>query len=693
MQDGHFLIWTYMKCFDHRQNGFGVGEYLKLVNRRPDGFTILVCHPDFIHLHQGMAAEYTIPPDMCGDRGDPRKLSDADRERLSWTNYQFRDLVDEIHRFGCKVYLSVFGSYQYDLFHREWLSDHQELRLQNSEGTYELNALKRLEDGTFYEDFFRQKLVEVMQDFHLDGIHLCDLFCPLPNPLADCDYSTDMYEQFLSHTGIKPAPNIRHTLGDDGTAARNLRKRWTWLHHRADWIRFYDWRWTGFFKKICSAMHAIGCEVSTLGMYVSDPFQSKYYMGLDVRHLAEAGVDYFTANVVATGCNMNNPAREPKFHRYMTIIPLMKALIPNTRLYQMLGIRDDAEEWDVLHHAPNQFERDVYTGLSYQLITGRGINRCIEMPFMTLGDSIDANDWQITNRYLDTAYSLKPDKVLSPVLYWSDSAFDAFLDVYIRTRRPSDAKLTAILEENGAFCGGVVRSEDLDAHDGPLFIPTFDLLPPSEIERLLSGNQPILAMAAADYVLPSGSASVCIRDRFSTVPLQAFLLNVPAPTDMKPYEELLAADDGTPNLSQDVMALDDNREIQDNEMLFAKVTAGFAKACAMLFVHMDSVCNLFRANVPLTVYRQKNGSYRLNLYNRYEGSYDLALVKSGRQIDDVQILSSFPYLKVKFVDEVTDAYADIVTMARSQDASSQKAFQVKIRPADTAVLELRLKDE
>lgn len=690
MENGHYLIWSYMQCFDHKKEGFGVSEYLELVGRKPDGFTTLVGHPDFIHLHKGMAEEFIIPPDMCGDRGDPRKLSSENRARLSWTNYQFRDLVKEIHKHGCKIYLSIFGLYQHDLFHREWLTDHPELRLYNGVGAFDLNALKRFRDGTYYEDFFTKKLVQVMQDYGVDGIHLCDLFCPYPAPLADCDYSSDMYAQFLEHTGIQIPAEIRAGMGDDSDAARQLRKQWTWRYQRTNWINFHDWRWTRFFKKICSALHAIGREVSTLGMYVSDPFHTKYQFGLDVRHLAEAGVDFFTANVVATGCNMNNPAREPKFHRYMTIIPAMKAMLPETEIFQMLGIRDDAEEWDVLHHAPNEFERDVYTGLSYQLISRDGIRRCIEKPFVTLGDSLDRYDWQTINRYLGTAYDLEPQKILSPVLYWSDTAFDNTLDVYIRTRRATGPKISALLEEQGAFCGGVVRAEDISAHDGSLFVPAFDLLDDSEAKQLLAEHRPVFALASADYDTSRLNPTVCIKDQFSSCPMQAFLLNVPAPQDMEPYYALLRQDDGTENLCGDLMELDDNRDVMDYDMIFAKVTQGFVSACAMLFKHMDAAHNMFSANVPFTAYLHKDGTYRLNLYNRYDKSYDYALVCSKKPVADAEIQSSFPYLQVKFVDALTVAYDNSVAMSQAQDVSSRKAFQVKIRPADAAVLKVRL---
>ena len=115
----------------------------------------------------------------------------------------------------------------------------------------------------------------------------------------------------------------------------------------------------------------------------------------------------------------------------------------------------------------------------------------------TLGDSIDEHDWKTINSYLDAAYSLRPREVCSPVWYWSEGAFDAFLEEYIRTRRVTAPKLMSRLQENGAICGGAVREEGLSRYAGAVVSPDFDLLPERERKMLLESGHPILAFAAA----------------------------------------------------------------------------------------------------------------------------------------------------------------------------------------------------
>ena len=340
-------------------------------------------------------------------------------------------------------------------------------------------------------------------------------------------------------------------------------------------------------------------------MYVSDPFQSYYHMGLDVRHLTEAGVDFFTANIVPTMATMNNPARPFLFHRYMTIAPAMKALSGNGTLYLMLGVRDDAEEWDAVHHAPNQLERDIYTAFAYRTVTKDGVRRCIEKPFVTLGEGLEAEDWKTVNRYLDIAYSLDAEKVVSPLLYWSDRAHNSMLREYIRTRRRSVCKILAELQARGAFCGGVVRGDALSACSGPLLVPNFDLLPEDEVRDLVRYEGPVMGIVPADYDLtPLGVPAAEFRDRFSAYPMKAFLLHADPVTDPAPYEELLRTDDGAPDLTEASLDLDDDRDVMDYEMWFCKMTGGFLDACAMLFRHMDGLGNPFSCNTPLLVDRK-----------------------------------------------------------------------------------------
>lgn len=690
MEKGNYLIWSYMRCFDHRKKDYGIEEYLQKIGRKPDGFCALVVHPDFVHQHPGMEKEHVFPPHLCGYRGDSRRLDAQTYQNYCWSNYQIKGLVDALHSHGMKIYVSVMGLYYLDIFHKEWLGEHQELLLQATEWVEELVALKRLKDGTYYEDFFVSRIMEVLRDYGMDGVHLCDRFSPTSEPLADGDYSSDMVEQFVEHTGTSLPAQIQAGLGDDCSENKKARQKWIWGNHRAQWLRFYDWRWTGFYEKLCGAVHSIGGKVSTLGMYVSDPLRSMYSMGVDAGHLTKAGVDFFTANILPTSVNMNGVEGEYPFlfHRYMTIIPSVKGQAPDAHIYQMLGVRDEEEEWDVFHHAPNQFERDVYTAMSYQIIRKEGIDRCIDKPFVTLGDSIGKAQWDVLNQYFDTVYSLKPQSVISPVLFWSDGANDRMLDAHIATRRPSGTQLQAYLQENGAYCGGVIRWEDLAAHNGPLFVPTFDLLDEAEREELLHRKYPMLALAPAEYDISGLDASVCLQDRFSSYPQKVFLLNVPAPETLDPFCALLAEDDGTPNLPDESQLHDEKLNVM-YEMYSQKVTLGFRKTCALLLRYVDSLFSPFTADTPLMVFREKDDVYRVLVFNKYEDKYHRAMVTGKVPMKKVEVLSSFPYRGVQFVDSIVTS-GDTRQLAGSLDAASGCAMQIKVKPAGVSVIRVSL---
>ena len=690
-----YLIWSYLRCFDHDKKDYGVAEYLKRVGTKPLGIAGLVYHPDFVHLHKGMDEEFSVPPQMFGYRGDPRRLPKEVYDKYTWTNYQIKGLVDELHKHGVKFYLSVFGVYYKDVLHKEWLGRHKELLMKTSDGRLEhLVALKRLNDGTYYEDFFIEKLVRTLSDYNMDGIHLGDAFAPLSEGLALGDYSTDMVEQFTQYAGISVPQDIKPTMGDESYEAIGKRQKWIWYNLREQWIRFYDWRWTKFYEKLCSAVHAIGCEVSNLGMYISDTLRSMYSMGTDAKHITDAGVDFLTPNILPTSVRMNDVTGEcthyghSLFHRYMTMIPALKAQTPSSRLFHMLGIRDEEEEWDVLYHAPNEFERDLFTAMAYHLVTKDGIERCISNHFLTIGDSINKADWDRVNKMMKSAYSLKPQKIVSPVLYWSDTANDAMLSEHIKTRRASITMLHGLIQEEGAYCGGAVRSEDASFHDGVLFVPAFDLISDKEREDLIDKKRAVVAIAPADFDTSSLGATVCLTDKDSNYPQKVFMLNIPSPVDTSPFENALNTADPTPELKTEEELCDENLNVM-HEMYMQKVSKGFAKAAAMLLKYADSLYNPFTSDSPLMVFEDCDGSYRVYLYSRYDNCYDRTLLTSKIPLKKAETLGSFPYKSVKFVDKVVSP-TQTWDVAKGLDDASGCSFQLKIQKSGVSVFKITI---
>jgi len=695
MINDKYLIWSYLRCFDHDKEDYGVDEYLERVGTKPYGIAGLVYHPDFVHLHKGMDEEFSVPPQMFGYRGDPRRLPEETYRKYTWTNHQIRGLVDALHKRGVKFYLSIFGCYYKDVLHKEWLGQNKEVLMKTVDGRIEhLVALKHKNDGTLYEDFFIEKLTQTLSDYNMDGIHLGDAFAPLSEGLALADYSTDMVEQFTQSEHISLPDDVAATLGDESQDSIVKRQKYIWYNLREEWIRFYDKRWTRFYQKLCPAVHKIGCEVANLGMYISDTLRSMYSMGTDARHITDAGVDFLTPNILPTSVRMNDVSGKCShlghsiFHRFMPMIPALKAHAPNARLFHMLGIRDEEEEWDVLYHAPNEFERDLFTAMAYHLVTKDGPVRCISNHFLTIGDSINKGDWDRVNKFMEAAYSLKPEKILSPVLYWSETANDAMLTEHIKTRRASGTLLHGLLQEEGAYCGGSVDSHDIDSHEGVLFVPTFDLISDDERKELISKKRAVVAIAPAGYDISGLDATVCITDKFSNYPHKVFMLNLPKPDDMTPYTDAVNTPDDTPELAPESELHDEALNVM-HEMYFQKISKGFVKAAAMLLKYADSLGNMFVSQSPLMAFKDSDGSYRVYLYSRYDDCYDSALLTSKIPMKKAKILGSFPYKGVKFIDSVV-SFTETWKIAKGLDEASGCSFQLKIPKSGLAVFRIEL---
>ena len=377
MENGKVFIWMQLLGFDRDDPDRGAARYLDRVGFVPDGIAALLFHMDFFLQHRGMDREYTLPPDNCAYWGIPRN---SERERQEWTNYDLRALSRALNAKGSGLYASVMGPVTGNAFHREWITDHPEvsLRWYVDKGGYNHFLLKRLRDGTYFEDFFIDQVCRALTDYELRGIHLADGLCPpFGGMMSALDFSADLVEQFLDHTGLV-LPEEISAMDRDDEEARGLRGKYIYRELREEWIRFSAWRWEQFFRKLTTRVHALGKEVLALAAYCTDPFETLYCLGIDLGGIVRAGVDYITTNILPTSVFVaGDGSRGDRFHRYMAIAPLTAAHLSDGHLVSMLGVQDASEEWNVLRHAPCRHERDVYSMTAYRVLGENGSRRAL----------------------------------------------------------------------------------------------------------------------------------------------------------------------------------------------------------------------------------------------------------------------------------------------------------------------------
>ncbi|MBQ4157344.1 MAG: hypothetical protein IJD86_04290, partial [Clostridia bacterium] len=643
----------------------------------------LTFHSDIVNLYHGMEEEYVLPPDVCAYYAIPRN---AERERQEWTNHDLRELCHQLKKQGTGLYMSIMGSYLNNMFHQEWLSDYPELRVVGRNGLGGLNCLKRFKDGTYFQEYFSEKLAGALYDYGFEGVHITDGFCPMGSTRNMNDFSTDMVEQFIEHTGIALPEEIAREMGDDEPEAASRRGDWLWDCVREQWLRFMTWRWEKFFEVICEKVHAVGKKVFVLGMYCTDPFESLYLMGFDIKAVIRAGVDYIMPNILPTSVymgqgGMNTPRY---FHRYMNIIPMAKAQTPEGKYLSMLGVQDASEQWSVLHHAPCKIERDAYTMFSFQYVDRDGCQRAMDGLMACLGDGIPCEDWAWLNERLDIAFELEPKSVESPIVVWSDAGHDKLLGDYIKTRRWSHHKLVYQMASHGALVGGSTRVEEVPYITGPLFVPNFDLMPEAERKTIANyrGGK-VLVIAGPDYAIEKDGIvpAKVFKDLYAPYALSMYVMGGDIDEETaKAAEALIAEKDDAQDLDMDNIV--EIKSLLRGDIPFRKVSDGFQKAMALMINAIGG--DIFTANVPMRAFKLDDKTYRLYLYGLYEERYSHGLVKSKKPIDKVNIISRFPVLPVRFVEELNESF--LFTYEKGQKHS----FQAKLQPGGATIVDVIL---
>ncbi|MCL5096112.1 MAG: hypothetical protein M1608_00980, partial [Candidatus Omnitrophica bacterium] len=316
-----------------------------------------------------------------------------------------------------------------------WANQHSEIYETRRAGDRfpSINPLRRFQDGTYYEDFFLSKLIEVMRDYGFDGYHGADGYSSGRQSLVDVDYSEDMVKQFVEATKIELPPEFNRWTGGL-SAAMEERANWIWDHRRAEWIGFYADRWEKFWRKIVTALHSMGKKVVFNTAWTRDPFEALYRYGVDYQRIARTGIDGFIVESVASAITLGED--NPKFHYdALAMLMLIKAYAPQVELRPFTLAHDTLEQWDALRHAPTVVEREIYETANLYWYNGEGdLRRCSAGPMVCLSDCIQHHEWQWLDKAWQLGFSFPTHRVIGATLVWSDAAFEKQLPDYLETR-------------------------------------------------------------------------------------------------------------------------------------------------------------------------------------------------------------------------------------------------------------------
>lgn len=633
-------IWTELIGFDNTQPDMGVGEYLQSAGFTPTTVCLLIGSPDFILSHESLGHEAPLHPDFCARDGHDHN---PHRQRQVWTNRQLQELIRQLQSQGVAVFLTVFTRFYQNQFHHEWISDHREVCMVFASLGWvsSINSLARLADGGYYEDYFIPKLVETLTYYGFDGWHGADGYGPLNGPLWRVDFSDDMVGQFGGASRLSLPPEV---IGECGYDAGKLEARaaWIWRHARHEWIEFYADRWAGFWQKAMAALHAAGKRGVINSAWGRAPFESLYRYGIDYRRIVDAGVDGIVVETVAAGLAMDprpGAAHESRHYDFLSMLMLIRAYVPNTRLIFLHNAHDVVEQWDAIRHMPTLLEREIYALANVWHHADDGpLQPAADGFLVCLGDGLDPDHWRWLRARWELAFDAAPRRTLGAMVVWSDAAMAAQVSDFTETRAWTPHRLLFHLMTRGAMVQATVRAADVERVEGPLLVLNPHLFTPEELREVATYDRgPLVAIGPDLGCLLPGETG------FSDVLAPGQLQCRVRGADCVVPPELPAAEETIP---PDLTDLPEPQGYWDH-MYFREVSEGFIRACVDVINCASGAPGVVDAaeTVTLMAVEQEPGVLRIALKNKSD-VYARPTVDVGKTIEGVHVLTDFPSLRI-----------------------------------------------
>lgn len=639
-------IWTELLAFDVNSPDYDTARYLGELGFVPDAISLLISAADIILQHEGLEKDRVLPGDFCSRDGhDGNEV----RRRQVWTAHQLRDLIARLRAAGVKVYLSGFVHYLNNQFHHEWLTDHPECKqVMTTLGRCDaLNVLARRSDGSYLEDFFASQLARVCIDYGFDGWHGPDGYGPLNVPLHIVDCSDDMIDQFIGG-GQRDLPEVVTAPSQDKPEKLQARMDWIWRNRRMEWIAFYVDRWTRFWGKIASTLHAIGRKAVVNSAWTRDPFEAIYRYGVDYRRLIDAGVDGIIVETVAGGQTLLDNSRNYHYD-YLAMLMLIKAHVPDTMLVCVCNTKDVIEDWDLLRHGPATIEREMYalSNVYYVRADTGELTRCADGFLACLGDGITSQEWHWLDKQWQRSFHPMPLRAVGATLVWPADALSRGVEEYPRTRRWSNHRVVYKLMECNAPIQSVVDIEGIRHVQGPLLLANPHLLSERQRGELLASGKTIIAVGPDFSNWPAGAMELVDAGDDA---MRCRLYNASCPSiEFNPESSSGGA------LPADRWNVPDPPYFR-YELVFAPVSRAFLEACAELIRRVSGAFTLHGETVPdvtthvaeigVMMVEQQPGVYRVALKNM-DGIYGRPRLDIGRPIEKVTVRSSFPVTTVR----------------------------------------------
>jgi hypothetical protein len=409
------ILCVDLRAFDNREVDYGVETYLERLGYIPDCISLLETSVEQIHQHNGVIDDEKLSYLWCSEREMPGGQV--------WSKRNLLGLVQSVQKAGSKFFMGCLASpnrfVEYNV-KAEWLYKNYDLFIVDRDGNSTrdrngaINPLRRMPDGSYYEDKFFEDLMAFLLDYGMDGFFAGDGWIGLPLPLGMGDYHPDMIEQFEQWASIKIP---------DGEIPERASYIWDTQEMRAAWINFYAERWTAFYSKFGKVMKEAKKSVVTLDPWARGPADALFDFGIDYKKISSTGIDGLCLQ--AREENWGRRGREWLYvwePGEVASIASIKAAAPDINLYWAICTTNAPEHWIATRDVTNCLERQCLSLPTVTYINQQGeYKRALDGVLTIFGTDLLRSEWDwLTSRW-DFGFNSSIKKAHGPVIVWSEN--------------------------------------------------------------------------------------------------------------------------------------------------------------------------------------------------------------------------------------------------------------------------------
>ena len=524
--------WIELIGFDNESEDYGVSEFLSRLKEPPEGVSLLFSHIDFLNTFTCVEDDYLLRPCECSYAGH---LYNHERKRQQWTSMQLKGLIQTLQRSGVKVIFGFFNLATYTNDEKkgvttEFVAAHPEICTMTWDAKYIMNCvdvLKRMKDGTYYQDHLIEKVKAVLDGYGFDGVQIADGISSFRTTVQNGDYSDDTMEQFsdwLTENG-KEIPQMLAPVDTD-TDAFIQRRKYVIEHMMYDFLLFNSYRWKRFYDNFYNKVDPKQYVIFVNSFWTREPFEAFYRYGIDYRSAYREGVYALMIEEVSTTYPSFSkgsrggfylPLEKSRYVHYEFYLMqmLLKAYVPQFKQVPLMPVGDTMEDWNAVHDLLNELKRAIFRRNNSRVYADGQWLPCAEAPFYCLSDAIAAHDWAKLAELDDLKVLADLQNPLGYALYYPKDSVYGEVKRYIQSRDYGFVKLANLLLANGTYIASVAAGEKL----GNIGCPVLALFPEyyEETERstLMQLDTPVIFVSkerAWGDVLYDGQIIVSARN-------------------------------------------------------------------------------------------------------------------------------------------------------------------------------------